>query len=274
MAQRRRYGRARRLQCRQMGNVAYADSEFHQMQHGSVRSPIRRLQTMRADLASVPCGIARTTLTPGGRLANSVHMHVLARRSLFLPLVLAACGSWERADHPRRPIEPLRYDHLTKLRLNVAVVDVEDRFVAGGVGDVTARAPIAPAGALRQMAQDRLQAMGGTGRAVLIIKRASLTEVRSGYEGIMDVELDVFGQDGSRAAYAEARVSRRQSSDGPVRDTLYDMTRQMMDAMNVELEFQARRNLRDWLLGADAPAVPGDAVPVPVERQELAPPRN
>lgn len=201
-------------------------------------------------------------------------MHLLPRRAVLLPLLLAACGRWDRADRISRPIEPLTYDHLTKLRLNVAVVDVEERLVPGGSGDVTAKAPISPVSALKQMAQDRLQAMGGTGRAVLIIKRASLTEARGGYDGTLDVELAIFGQDGARVAFAEARVSRRHAGDGSVRDTLYDMTRQMMDAMNVELEFQARRNLRDWLLAADTPSAPRDAIPAPVEQQELTPLRE
>jgi len=201
-------------------------------------------------------------------------MNPLSRRAIFLPVLLAACGRWERADHASRPIEPLQYDHLTKLRLNVAVVDVEERFVPGGPGDVSAKAPTPPVAALRRMAQDRLQAMGGSGRAALIIKRASLVEARGAYEGAMDVELAIFGPEGGRVAYAEARVGRKQSTDGPVRETLYEMVRQMMDAMNVELEFQARRNLRDWLVAGEAPAGPGAAVPAPVEQQDLAPPRR
>ncbi len=195
----------------------------------------------------------------------------LGRRALFVPLLLAACGRWERADQSSRPAGPLRYDHLSKLRLNVAVVDVEDRYVPGGREDVGARAPVPPLTALRQMAQDRLLAAGGNGRAAFIIKRASLVESRGAYNGDMDVELAIYGPDGVRVAFAEARVSRRQSADGPARDVLYDMVRQMMDAMNVELEFQARRNLRGWLLEGDTQAAPGEAVPAPVQQQELAP---
>ena len=48
---------------------------------------------------------------------------------------------------------------------------------------------------------------------------------------------------------------------------LYDMTRAMMDDMNVELEFQIRRSLRDWL--QDPTAAPP---PAPVEQQELPAP--
>jgi hypothetical protein len=42
-----------------------------------------------------------------------------------------------------------------------------------------------------------------------------------------------------------------------------------MDRMNVELEFQARRSLRDWLL-PDAPA----AEKVDVQQQDLGPPKR
>ena len=43
-----------------------------------------------------------------------------------------------------------------------------------------------------------------------------------------------------------------------------DETKQMMDAMNVEFEFQVRRSLRSWLLSAGAPATPtGRTRPVP-----------
>ena len=201
-------------------------------------------------------------------------MHALPRRAVLLPLLLAACGRWQRADRPNIAIEPLNYEHLTKLRLNVAVVDVEERQTQGGPGDVSAKAPTTPVNALRQMAQDRLQALGATGRAALIIKRAAIVEARGGYDGTLDVELAIFGQDGQRMAFAEAQVSRRHAGDGTIRETLYDMVRQMMDAMNVELEFQARRNLRDWLLAADAASAPRDAIPAPVEQQDLAPLRR
>ena len=48
---------------------------------------------------------------------------------------------------------------------------------------------------------------------------------------------------------------------------LYDMTRAMMDDMNVEFEFQARRALRDWLQSAEAAPAPA-----PVQQQDLPSP--
>ena len=45
----------------------------------------------------------------------------------------------------------------------------------------------------------------------------------------------------------------------------YDMLKDMMDAMNVEFEYQVRRSLRDWIqeTATDAPAPP------PVQQENL-----
>ena len=84
----------------------------------------------------------------------------------------------------------------------------------------------------------------------------------------MDVYQDILLADGSRAAFAEARVQRRRStSSGDVRGSLYDLVHDMMDDMNVELEFQVRRSLKDWLQVADT-APP----PPPVQQEDLSPP--
>ena len=45
---------------------------------------------------------------------------------------------------------------------------------------------------------------------------------------------------------------------------LYDMTKSLMDRMNVEFEYQVRRSLGGWLL-------PGGAPPAPVQQQPLTP---
>ncbi len=64
-----------------------------------------------------------------------------------------------------------------------------------------------------------------------------------------------------------ARVFRRIDTDsGDERGTLYDLEKQLLDALNVELEYQVRRNLKDWLVAAPS------AVPAPVNAQPLPPP--
>ncbi len=189
------------------------------------------------------------------------------RAVLLLPLLAAACGS----NAPlRRDFPPLSYDYLTKLRLNVATVGIDEAPAPTGLLD--AQAPVRPAVALRQMAQDRLVPGGNSGRAVFVVDEAMISQSGGGLNGVMAVHLDVLTAEGTRAGFVEARVSRRRvgaNRGEDLRGALYDLVREMMDDMNVEFEFQVRRGLRDWL--QDATIAPA---PAPVERQELAPPES
>jgi hypothetical protein len=188
---------------------------------------------------------------------------LLSRRSsLLLPWLLAACGGGSNRTYP-----PLRYGYLTPLRLNVAALQIEQRYVPSGVApDVSQLDPMPPVLALRNMAADRLQAFGSSGKAAFVIQDASLTRQRDTIVGNFAVELDVYTATNTRAGFAEARVSRTYSGDlDDLPATLYDMTKTMMDTMNVEFEFQLRRSLQAWL-------VPEGAVQPPVQQQPLVPP--
>jgi len=193
--------------------------------------------------------------------------HVLGRilGALFALLAagsLAACSS----SAPPRTYAPLTYDYLTPLRLNVASVTVDPRVFTVPANDVAYMAPTPPVQALTQMAHDRLQAVGSSGRAVFAIKNATITRKGDTLAGTLDVELVIYGDGGNRAGFAQARVARQKTGDiDDLRSALYDMTKQMMDLMNVEFEYQVRRNLKDWL-------VSGNAAPTPVQQQNLAPP--
>ena len=184
--------------------------------------------------------------------------------TLLLPLVLAGCGG----GHVLRDYPPLTYDYLPQIRLNVASVEIDDRFVPAGRDDVTANSPVKPVAALKQMAQDRLKPFGNAGRAVLVIKDASLQKTRDQVIGTMSVELDVYASDDKRAGFAIADVAQKRTGDiDDLRGALYDLTKLMMDRMNVELEYQVRRSLRDWLLTGNP-----TATPLPVQQQDLEPP--
>jgi hypothetical protein len=118
------------------------------------------------------------------------------------------------------------------------------------------------------MARDRLVPGGSLGRAVFVVDHALILRIPDGLEGALTVHLDVLTSEGTRAGFAEAQVSRRAVGIGSdLRGALYDITRQMMEDMNVEFEYQVRRSLRDWLQEpTTAPPPP------PVERQPLGPP--
>lgn len=185
---------------------------------------------------------------------------VSRRLTLLLPLLGAACG--EEASPGAMP--PLRFDYLIPLRLNVAAVDVGD---APPPNPIEAQSP-APAGmALRQMALDRLTADGPSGRAAFVIDAAQISQSAGGLNGVMAVHLDILTTDGARVGFAEARVSRAATARGNLRRALYDLTRQMMEDMNVEFEFELRRSLHEWL--QDVTAAPASS---PVERQEIPAP--
>lgn len=191
----------------------------------------------------------------------------MRRRGVLLLAVLAVAGCTD--DVPLPPpaaAGPLRYGHLTPLRLNVATVDVPD---APPPGPLDGQNPSPPGQTLRQMAQDRILAGGSTGRAAFVVDAATVVRDGNSLAGAMAVHLDILGPDGGRIAYAEARVSRQaplpRRADLP--GALQDMTRAMMDDMNVELEFQARQALRDWLQSAGAAPAPAA-----VQREELPAP--
>jgi hypothetical protein len=188
---------------------------------------------------------------------------------LVLPLGLAACGGDEPP--PTEAYTQLHYEYLPKLRLNVGSVTVDDRAHAIGPDDIAGQSPAIPALALEQMAHDRLFAASTAGAANFVVDQASITRQPNGtLSGVLAVHLDIVTPTGASAGFAAAEVQRQHipgSDPENLQNNLYDLTKQMMDAMNVEFEFQLRKSLSSWL-------VSGAAVPAPVVAQPLdqAPP--
>ncbi len=207
---------------------------------------------------------------------------------LALPLGLAACGGDEIP--PTEPYTQLHYEFLPKLRLNVGSITVDDRAHPVGPDDLAAQSPAIPALALEQMAHDRLFAAATAGAANFVVDQASIVRQPNGtLSGVLAVHLDIVTPTGANAGYAAAEVERQHipgSDPENLQNNLYDLTKQMMDAMNVEFEFQLRKTLSSWLVtgaGVPAPVVaqPLDqappapapaAPPVPVPQPEAPPP--
>lgn len=181
---------------------------------------------------------------------------------LVLALALSACGGGEQ---PQAVFAPLGYDYLRPLRLDVATLDVENHSATRG-DDVAALAPVPPAQALTQMAHDRIFPGGSAGRAVFVIQDASIRRHGDTLAGSLAVRLDIVAANGQPTAFAEARVARSSTTDeGDLRTRLYALTKQMMDDMNVEFEFQSRRALK-------ASLQPDGDVPAAVSVQPLSGP--
>jgi len=183
-------------------------------------------------------------------------------------LALAGCGGDEPPPAPPN-FAALDYAFLPKLRLNVGSIDVQDHSQPVSPDDIAAQSPAIPAQALATMAHERLFAAGSTGTARFVIDQASIVREPSGaLDGELAVHLDLTRPDGTQGGTADARVARQYvpgSDPEDQRAELYTLTRQMMDAMNVELEFQIRSSLASALVSANV-------APAPVTAQPLGPP--
>jgi hypothetical protein len=193
--------------------------------------------------------------------------YLTRRCALLLPLVLAACGGEEET------FEPLRFNYLPPIQLNVASIVTEERFIPSGVApDVSGLDPARPIAALRAMAADRLQAFGTANRAVFAILDATMTREGDIVRGAFAVSLTIQADDGNQLGFAEARVESRHSGRiDDLRAVLYDMTKSMMNDMNVEFEYQIHRNLKTWLTAPVAPDTPVQQAPLDGS-QPAAPP--
>lgn len=207
-------------------------------------------------------------------------MALLTKRRAFLALpLLAACAN-EQPAGPFVPPGPPSYGHLTLLRLKVSTLEIQ------GPGSGTAflvdqSAPLQPADVMLRMAQDRLSAAGGPGKARFLIQTASLTREGGASGGvfspasetfrcIMRCQVEIISTEDATLATTSAEATRVVTA--PVRDAgeraaLAERAVKLAGQdMNVEFEFQLRRHLRAWL---QLVAAPGESLPQPVEREAL-----
>ena len=186
------------------------------------------------------------------------------RAALLLPLVAAACSST-----PPRVFAPLRYDYLDPILLDVGQLDINDQWRPLGANDVGAQSPAPPVPTLVAMARDRLKPAGASGRAVFTITNASIIRSDDTLIGNFSIRVDVLDAAGKRQAFAEARVARTRAglgSSSEFRGVLYDFVKAMMDSMNVEMEYQIRRQFGPLLLKA-----PASVLPAAVQQEALPP---
>ncbi|CAI3927543.1 unnamed protein product [Commensalibacter communis] len=189
---------------------------------------------------------------------------------LMTPLIgLTACSS----DDPKT-FAPLTYDYLTPIFFNVGQINVQNLAENQKYPrDVTNLSPVLPAAALENMAKTRFQARGSSGNATFIINRASLQEQgHNGIYGQMDATLDIFDSSNKKVASVAASVNHTyniDSSKGAAsrKANLYDATQKLMQDMNVELEFQIRKHLGNWIVDATGTPVTGS-----IQTQDLGKP--
>lgn len=180
--------------------------------------------------------------------------------ALVLPVALAGCAGQPQPTQ----FAPLNYDYLGKIHLNVATLDIVDNSVTNPEpGDIGYKSPSPPDHTLRQMASDRLVAVGNTAAATtahFVIDRAFILHQPGGtLDGQMDIHLDLLNPEGKRVATASAQATQTLHPD-PSQDVespanLYEITKDMMQTINVEFEYQIRHSLNKWLVDAGGTAM-------------------
>lgn len=209
-------------------------------------------------------------------MARSGFLNVVMLASTLLAgFSLTACSN----DTPRANTHfaPLHYNALSQLHFNVAERVFHDETLANPVDDdLAARAPIPPAQAIHQMFKERIFASGRTGQVVLTVDRASITPAGSvGLKGQIDVHVDLYTENNQHAGYTEVHVkhlfrpsvNQEQDLDSPT--YLYTVTKEMMQNLNTELEYQIRKNMKDWLVDAG-----GTALDSSIQSQSLSAPSS
>lgn len=201
------------------------------------------------------------------------------RAALGALLATAACGG--SREEPLPPLAgPPSYAHLTPLRLAVGQIEMVPATDPLATRTMPP-APLIPAEVVRIMGQERLSAVGGAGRARFRTQIATLTRQSASGGGVfsdaterlacvMRCRLEILGEDGAPAGFAEAEVSRaavRPATSEAERTRAADeIVRQAGRDLNVEFEFQLRRNLRAMLRD---PPRPGEPDPAEVEAEPL-----
>jgi hypothetical protein len=185
--------------------------------------------------------------------------YLTRRLTLLMPFALAACGG-----EPPQSFPPLRFNDLPPIQLNVASIEIEQRFFPSGMApDVSNKAPEPPIEALKAMANDRLQAFGTANKAIFGIQDASMMRENDIVTGSFAVSLTILDDNGAQLGFAEARVqSRHVGRIHDIRPVLYDMTNAMMNDMNIEFEYQIRHNLKAWLTDGAAPDTAVEQAPL------------
>lgn len=208
-------------------------------------------------------------------------MAIGRRAALAGLLATAACGGREEPA-TIAPVGPPSYSYLTPLRIAVGRIELIPATDAAATRTMPP-APLSPAAVVQTMAQDRLSAAGGSGTARFRTQIATLTRESAASGGVfstaterltcvMRCRLEILGEDGAPAGFAEAEVRRTATrpagSPAERARAAEEIVRLAGNDLNVEFEYQLRRNLRSVLRGP-APE-PGN--PAPVESDAPAAP--
>lgn len=194
----------------------------------------------------------------------------MSRSTVFASLFaiiffLAGCAT----DLRKPGFSHLSFAHLRPISLNVARIEVENRYVSPAMHpNVEHKFPVSPAAAASNWGRDRLRAVGTGGVARVIVRRASVVEVplkrtlglkgaftrdqSERYDAIIDMMVELRDTNGNVRVSAEstAKHSRSVSENISINDRekiWFELTEMMMADLNTTLENQIRIHMKEWI---------------------------
>jgi hypothetical protein len=163
----------------------------------------------------------------------------------------------------------ISFEHLQPISLNVARIEVENRYVSPTTRpNVEHEFPVSPAAVASNWGRDRLRAVGQSGVARVVVRRASVVEVplkrttgvtgaftrdqSERYDAIIDMMVELRDADGNVRVTAESTAKRSRSVSENVslieREKIwFEMTETMMSDLNTALENQVRIHMKEWI---------------------------
>jgi hypothetical protein len=183
---------------------------------------------------------------------------------IFL-FVLPLCALAGCSTPPAQTFQPLDYSYLPPIVLKVSSVNVMNNYVpTPSQATLAGENPAPPESTLLTMLNHRLVPSGQPGTGTVTVQTASIDQVGGNLTGQMVVDVNLASADGRATGFTEASVSASQTapdsdaSQGDMQAALYGLTKRMMDAMNVQLQYQIQHNLPSWVSWT---ATPGSVAP-------------
>ncbi len=192
-------------------------------------------------------------------------------RKSFLTSFLAAAfilsGCATKVEKPG--FSQISFAHLPPINLNVARVEVENRYVSPATRpNVEHEFSVSPAAVASNWGRDRLKAVGQSGVARVIVRRASVVEVplkrtagvkgaftkdqSERYDAVIDMKVEIRDANGDLRVTAESTAKRSRSVSENIslngrEKVWFEMTEAMMGDLNTSLEAQIRKHMNRWL---------------------------
>jgi hypothetical protein len=185
----------------------------------------------------------------------------------ILPVVFLLTGCATEVQKPG--FSQISFAHLQPISLNVARIEVENRYVSPATRpNVEHEFPVSPAAVASNWGRDRLRAVGQSGVARVVVRRASVVEVplkrttgvtgaftrdqSERYDAIIDMMVELRDADGNVRVTAESTAKRSRSVSENVslieREKIwFEMTETMMSDLNTALENQVRIHMKEWI---------------------------